>query len=165
MTVSAASAQPSPTLTPAQLSRNAWIGVLLGIGLVAAIDEIGLHQLLAWHHFYDKSTPKVGLFSDGVFHAAQMIALIAGAFMTADMLQARAFSGRMLAAGVVTGMGAFQLWDGTINHKVLAIHQIRYGVEILPYDLTWNVVALALLLTGVTLWRRGLADPAAHQPQ
>lgn len=152
-------------LTHAQLSRNAWIGFLIGVGLVAAIDEIGLHQLLAWHHFYDKSTPKVGLFSDGLFHAAQMIALIAGSFMMVDMLKARAFSGRMLAAGIIAGMGAFQLWDGTINHKVLEIHQIRYGVEILPYDLTWNAIALALLLTGAVLWRRGLADPAARQPQ
>ena len=106
MTVSPAAHTQAP-LTHPQLTRNAWIGVLLGIGLVAAADEIGLHQLLAWHHFYDKSTPKVGLFSDGLFHAAQMIALIAGCFMMVDMLKARAFSGRMLAAGIVTGMGAF----------------------------------------------------------
>ena len=30
-------------------------------------------------------------------------------------------------------------------------HQIRYGVALLPYDLTWNVVAAVLVILGVVL--------------
>src|SRR3954470_15047164 len=44
-------------------------GVLLGLGTVAFIDETVFHQLLHWHHFYDRATPDVGLVSDGLFHA------------------------------------------------------------------------------------------------
>lgn len=49
--------------------RNMWTGILFGLGIVAFIDEVIFHQLLHWHHFYDKSTAAVGLVSDGLFHA------------------------------------------------------------------------------------------------
>src|SRR5690606_39687547 len=29
--------------------------ILIGIGVMAAVDEIVFHQLLGWHHFYDAS--------------------------------------------------------------------------------------------------------------
>jgi uncharacterized membrane protein len=48
-----------------QTRRSIWSGVLAGVGLVAFIDETAFHQLLHWHHFYDQSTPAVGLVSDG----------------------------------------------------------------------------------------------------
>ena len=41
------------------LSRNLWSGVLFGMGLAAFIDETVFHQLLRWHHFYDKSTTDI----------------------------------------------------------------------------------------------------------
>ncbi len=43
-----------------QTRRSIWSGVLAGVGLVAFIDETVFHQLLHWHHFYDKSTLAVG---------------------------------------------------------------------------------------------------------
>ena len=49
--------------------RNMWTGILFGLGVVAFIDEVIFHQLLHWHHFYDKSTATIGLVSDGLFHA------------------------------------------------------------------------------------------------
>ncbi|CAM5240166.1 hypothetical protein LSPH24S_06093 [Lysinibacillus sphaericus] len=57
--------------------RNIWSGFLFGIGL-AFIDETFFHQLLRWHHFYDKSTTDIGLISDGFFHAFSWFATIAG---------------------------------------------------------------------------------------
>lgn len=42
--------------------KNLWSGLLFGIGLVAFIDEAVFHQLLHWHHFYDKSTTGIGDF-------------------------------------------------------------------------------------------------------
>ena len=64
--------------------RSIWSGVLVGVGLVAFIDETVFHQLLHWHHFYDKSTLAVGLVSDGLFHAGGFIAMVAGLFLLAD---------------------------------------------------------------------------------
>ena len=43
-----------------QTRRSIWSGVLAGVGLVAFIDETVFHQLLHWHHFYDKSTVAAG---------------------------------------------------------------------------------------------------------
>ncbi len=51
-------------------------------------------------------------------------------------------------------MGGFQLFDGIVSHKLLRIHQIRYGVDLFAYDLAWNLSALALLLVGAWLYRR-----------
>ncbi|GAA3325099.1 hypothetical protein GCM10020331_055590 [Ectobacillus funiculus] len=49
------------------LNRNLWAGILFGLGLVAFIDEAVFHQLLHWHHFYDKATTAISLISDGLF--------------------------------------------------------------------------------------------------
>jgi uncharacterized membrane protein len=32
-----------------------WPVVLVGIGVAGSLDEIVLHQLLRWHHFYDRA--------------------------------------------------------------------------------------------------------------
>ena len=34
------------------------------------------------------------------------------------------------------------------------LHQIRYGVPLLPYDLVWNLVAVLALVAGALLVRR-----------
>ena len=65
----------------AGVKRTIWSGLLAGVGLVAFIDETVFHQLLHWHHFYDKSTPAVGLVSDGIFHAVGFTAMVVGLFL------------------------------------------------------------------------------------
>ena len=62
---------------------------------------------------------------------------------------------RALIAGALVGAGAFQLYDGTVQHKLLGLHQIRYGVDLTVYDWTWNVVALIILVAGAMLLYRG----------
>jgi len=54
--------------------------ILIGIGLMAAVDEIVFHQVLSWHHFYDRATPPIALLSDGLLHSAELMLLIAGFF-------------------------------------------------------------------------------------
>ena len=126
-------------------------GALVGVGLMAAVDEIVFHQLLGWHHFYDRSTPAVGLLSDGLLHAGELVALVAGAFLLADLIRTRTVTRLGAVAGVLLGAGGFQVFDGIVNHKLLRLHQIRYEVDILPYDLIWNLAGAALLLAGVAL--------------
>lgn len=55
------------------------------------------------------------------------------------------------AGGVLTGIGFFQLYDGLIQRKLLGLRQIRYEVDLAPYDLTWNIVAAVLLMIGVAV--------------
>ena len=134
--------------------RSVWSGVLIGIGIAAFIDETLFHQLLHWHHFYDKSTPEVGLVSDGIFHAFGWFAVVFGLVMVSDLRRRGAMTGRGLVGGILLGAGGFQLYDGTVQHKVLQLHQIRYHVNIAPYDWTWNVFAVVILIIGAMLVRR-----------
>jgi uncharacterized membrane protein len=131
--------------------RSLLVWALIGAAVMAAVDEIVFHQLLHWHHFYDRSTPGVALLSDGLLHTAELLALVAGLFLHADLRRRRALAPGHARAGFCVGLGAFQLFDGIVDHKLLRLHQIRYGVDVTPYDWAWNLTGLALLLTGVVL--------------
>ncbi len=132
-------------------SRNLWSGILFGVGFVAFIDEMVFHQLLHWHHFYDKSTTAVGLVSDGLFHAFSWFATVAGLFMFADLRRRLTLRLKKWWGGFLLGGGVFQLYDGIIQHMMMRIHQIRYDVDIFPYDLAWNLIAAAMILAGTLL--------------
>ncbi|MBM0274631.1 DUF2243 domain-containing protein [Micromonospora tarensis] len=151
-----------PTARRADARASTLAGVLIGVAIMAAVDEIVFHQLLAWHHFYDRSTPSVALLSDGLLHAAEVIALVGGFFWFADLRRRHALSSRLAWAGFLLGAGGFQIFDGLVDHKVLRLHQIRYGVHLVPYDVLWNVAGAVLVLAGAALlWRarsRGAGD-------
>ncbi|SMF83683.1 Uncharacterized membrane protein [Paenibacillus uliginis N3/975] len=144
-------------------SRNLWAGLLFGFGTVAFIDEVVFHQLLHWHHFYDKSTTDIGLVSDGLFHAFSWFATIGSSFMLADLNRRNAFWPARWLGGILLGAGSFQLYDGIVQHKFMRLHQIRYNVDILPYDWIWNLIALALLIAGVLLTMR--TNPKYRSPE
>jgi len=132
-------------------SRNFWSGFLFGIGFVAFIDETFFHQLLRWHHFYDKSTTDIGLISDGLFHALSWFATIAGLFLLADLRRRNGYWLKRWLAGLFIGAGGFQLYDGIIQHKLMRIHQIRYVDNVITYDVIWNIIAVIILLFGIYL--------------
>ncbi|MDT7579822.1 MAG: hypothetical protein QOK35_1086 [Pseudonocardiales bacterium] len=140
----------TPTRTT-RAGRNLVAGLLLGLGTVAFIDESVFHQLLHWHHFYDRSTTDVGLVSDGLFHAFSWFATVASLFLVADLRREQALWTRRFVAGWLAGAGFFQLYDGLVQHKVFGLHQIRYGVDLVPYDVVWNVVAAGMLVAGLGL--------------
>lgn len=134
--------------------RSLWAAVLIGIGVMAAIDEIVFHQLLQWHHFFDFGTPVLGIISDGLLHAFELLAIVVGVFIVLDLSQRKRLAIPWAMAGFFWGMGGFQLFDGLINHKILRLHQIRYGVDPLLYDVVWNGAAIVLLLVGSWLYYR-----------
>ncbi|MEC2075187.1 DUF2243 domain-containing protein [Metabacillus fastidiosus] len=134
--------------------RNIISGVLFGLGLVAFFDEAVFHQLLHWHHFYDRSTTQIGLVSDGFFHAFSWFATIGGLFMFADLRRRNSLVLNRWIGALLIGAGAFQLYDGIIQHKIMRIHQIRYVENIIVYDLTWNIIAILLISTGFIMTAR-----------
>jgi uncharacterized membrane protein len=142
--------------------RSLLSGVLIGIGVAAFIDETVFHPLLHWHHFYDKSTPSWGLISDGMFHAFSFFCVVGGLFLFADLRRRGAWRSTWQGAGFCFGLGGFQLYDGTVDHKLLRLHQIRYHVDILRYDLVWTVIAVVVLLLGVFLYLRARRQPRAE---
>lgn len=140
--------------------RNLWSGILLGVGFAAFVDETVFHQILRWHHFYDRSTAAAGLVSDGIFHAFGWFATVAALFLFADLRRSASLDWTRWWGGAFLGAGLFQLYDGTVQHKLLGLHQIRYDVDLLAYDLTWNLVALVLIAVGVVLVVRARAASA-----
>jgi len=132
----------------ALFNRNTLSGFLFGVGLIAFLDEAVFHQLLRWHHFYDKSTTDVGLISDGLFHAFSWFATIGGLFMFADLRRRNALLLKLWLGSVLLGAGVFQLYDGLIQHKIFRIHQIRYVENVYLYDVIWNLTALLMIAAG-----------------
>lgn len=53
--------------------------------------------------------------------------------------------------GVLLGTGGFQLYDGTVQHKLMQIHQIRYVEDVFVYDLIWNISAVLIIIIGLSL--------------
>jgi uncharacterized membrane protein len=133
-----------------------WTGVALGIGIAGTLDEVIFHQLLQWHNFYVHTTLSWRLVSDGLFHlfSSAMLVWSALRLWSQRRLLASLDDGQALVGGVLSGMGGFNLYDGTVQHKLLQLHPVREGVaNLLPYDLAWNGVALLLLALGLLNWR------------
>jgi uncharacterized membrane protein len=61
---------------------------------------------------------------------------------------------------VLLGMGGFQTWDGVVDHKVLRVHQVRYGVDLTGYDVVWTGAGVLVLLAGAALVLRGRSSAA-----
>jgi uncharacterized membrane protein len=135
----------------ASTGRSVLAGVLIGVGVAAFLDETVFHQLLHWHHFYDGSTPEAGLVSDGIFHAGGWIAIVVGLFLFADLQRRRVTVPKRVWAGGLLGWGLFQVYDGLVQHKVLGLHQIRYDVDLLPYDIAWNLSGAIGAVIGAVL--------------
>lgn len=139
--------------------RTVLSGVLFGAGIAASIIDLFVFHLgLQWHHFYDLSTTQVALAADGVFHAVGWFVTVWGLFLLADVRRRTEVSWSRWVGGVVVGVGGFQLLDGVLNHKILGIHQIRYGVDLLVYDVVWIGTAVVALVGGLVVLRR--ARPA-----
>lgn len=138
-----------------------WIGALLGIGLVASLDEIVFHQLLQWHNFYVDTDDYWRVFSDGLLHLATTVLLGIGAarLWTDRRLLAAEGNRSILIASMLFGGGGFQIFDGIVNHKILRLHPVREDADsLLLYDLAWNAGGLLLILTGWIVWRRARSD-------
>jgi uncharacterized membrane protein len=144
-------------------------GVVLGIGVVGAIDEAVFHQLLQWHTLYWGTDEHGRILSDGLFHLLTLTLLVWAALRLWQTPR-EWLSGRRAAllAAVLMGAGAFNLYDGLVQHLVLHLHLINEFVcpdpqadnsiancpADLPFEVAWLLVATMLLLTGVIRWRR-----------
>lgn len=142
--------------------RTVLSGVLFGSGIAASmIDLFVFHLALQWHHFYDLSTTEVALTIDGFFHAFGWFITVWGLFLLADVRRRTEVHWARWTGAVLTGVGFFQLFDGVVFHKLLGIHQIRYGVDLFVYDATWIGSALVVLMIGVLLLRRSRPAPVS----
>ena len=133
-----------------------WPGFMIGVGLVGTLDQVVLHQVLQWHHFYDRSTTSVGLLSDGIFHVVSTALLMLGTYL---LLSQRSSLERKNAtrawSAMLLGAGLFNFYDGTVQHKLLKLHQVRPSeTNQTPYDVAFIGLSVLLLLIGGSLLRR-----------
>ena len=97
--------------------------VLVGIGAAGSLDEIVLHQLLRWHHLYDRGSQAAGLIADGIFHLGSTAALGIGLVLLVQRWRTGRGPLRQAVAGILLGAGGFNLYDGIIQHKLLGLHR------------------------------------------
>jgi uncharacterized membrane protein len=146
--------QPGSDSRAGRFRRSWWPAGLTGVGLAGLVDVIVFHQLLGWHHFYDRSTMAVGLTSDGLLDLALAVALVVGLVALEETAGPVARWGRHTWGAILAGFGGFNLFDGVVDHKLLRLHQIRPGVaDQFPYDAVWIGLSLLILAVGVGLVR------------
>lgn len=151
-----AARRPGLRSGPGRRQSRWWPAGLTGVGLAGFVDVIVFHQLLGWHHFYSRSTQAVGLTSDGLLDLALTVALVVGLVSLVETAGPVERWGRRGWGGILAGFGAFNLFDGVVDHKLLGVHQIRSGVtNLLPYDTAWIGLSAVILIVGVALVRGG----------
>ncbi len=151
----ASPAAPYPWAGPAR--RAAWTGAVAGVAVMGALDEVVFHQLLQWHHFYAHTTAYWQVFSDGLFHLFTTSLWFAAVMLLWAQRRelATVLGGAPFWSGVLIGAGAFQVFDGVVNHKLLGLHEVRTGADPLwPYDVGWVACGLVPLALGLALRRR-----------
>lgn len=129
-------------------ARNFWSGIMFGVGIMAFAIGTVFHQLLQWHHFYDLSNEESGIFSDGILNLFSWIVTFTGLYLLASLQKRKALWPKRWIGSALMGSGIYLLFDGIIVHKLLGLHQIRYGYDILPYDIAWIAGGGIFLLTG-----------------
>jgi uncharacterized membrane protein len=83
------------------------------------------------------------------------VLLVGGLFGYADLRRRGALHRAAWVAGLPLGLGAFQLFDGLVDHKLLRVHQVRYRVsDLRTYDLLWDAGGVLLLVVGLVLLAR-----------
>jgi uncharacterized membrane protein len=159
------------TLNRKNIPRSVfWTGFLLGVGIMAFLDETLLHQVLQWHTFYWNTDQHGRILSDGLFHAFSTLLLLWGAV--------RLWRGQgnwtqplrsAIVAALLIGAGSFNLYDGLVQHVLLRFHIVNelvcssptsqqdalFGIcrADVPYELFFDGIALLLLGIGMFWWR------------
>jgi uncharacterized membrane protein len=144
-------------------------GVLIGIGLIASLDEALLHQVLQWHTLVWGTDERGRILSDGVLHVLSVALFVWGLVRVSSVPSSVLRHGRRsLLGATLIGAGAFNLYDGLIDHLALHLHLVNEFVcpdpqannslatcpADLPYEIVWLVIAVAILAAGLSLWRR-----------
>lgn len=149
-------------------------GFLTGAALAGFFDGIVLHQVLQWHHMIcieahcvDKTVATLQRqnFTDGLFHAAMLLLLLAGlALLVREASRGSAFPRRRFWGPALLGAGVFNVLEGVIDHYVLQIHHVRFGPNRPAWDLGFLVLSAVLTAAGVLLTRSRAGDRDSVAP-
>ncbi|SES33035.1 DUF2243 domain-containing protein [Lentzea albida] len=128
--------------------------LVLGLGVGGFVDGIVIHQLLGWHHmlsgWYPLDDVHLMMVGDGLFHLFCLLLVLAGIAMLNRRPPLRT---AVLAGGMLTGWGVFNLVEGVVDHHLLGLHHVRHGADELIYDIAFLVVGVVLVVAGVLMSR------------
>lgn len=150
-------------------------GGIFGFGFGALLDVVVFHLIFQTHHllsgFYDPLTYD-GLRTNIMFDGLFALAMIAGMSVGATMLwrianhATRPLSSLTVVGATLVGAGVFNVFDGTVDHYLLGLHNVVHGTE--QWNPHWVVVSLLMLGAGaLVLWfagRRGRSGGATEEP-
>jgi uncharacterized membrane protein len=144
-------------------------GGVIGFGLGGLVDVLLFHLVLQEHHLIsglvDPTTRaglRLNLIADGLF-CLLMLGIMGVGFGLLWMAAPRPdvpWSANRFVAATVIGAGAFNLYDGVIDHYVLGLHHTTYPA-LDGYDLVWVVGSLVLLAAGSLALRAERRERAA----
>ncbi|MCM3569262.1 DUF2243 domain-containing protein [Neobacillus mesonae] len=138
-------------------NKNLYIsGLILGLGLLGAIDGIVFHQLLQWHHVVLSPNIKLEIFTDGIFTALFSALLIWGGVKIFQDARKNEIgdSWKIFLGGIFVGGGTFNLVEGIINHHILKVHRVKpLADNPLIYDLAFLAIGLLLVIIGLMIKR------------
>ena len=144
-------------------------GLVLGMGFGGLADGIILHQILGWHHLvcYTMNCQPTSIAQlqhentqDGYFHLGLWLVLLAGTAMLLCAARSAdpAATGRVLVGAMLAGCGAFNFFEGLINHQILGIHHVLPGN---PHQFLFDMLYLA---NGVLFFLVGIALAQSPKP-
>ena len=139
-------------------------GGVFGFGLGAVGDVALFHHVLQWHHLLsarvDPSTLdglRRNLLADGVFSLAMLGVMLAGTGIVWRNLNRTEATQPMvrLVGATLVGAGAFNLFDGVVDHYILNLHDVVHGTQALnPHWVGASLLLLGVGLLAVTRNRR-----------
>lgn len=85
----------------------------------------------------------VNMFWDGIFHLYCLIVVLLGVTLLWKTTRKKAvdLSGKVLVGGLLAGWGIFNIVEGTIDHHILKLHNLK---ELSRYPDVWNFSFLGL---------------------
>lgn len=138
-------------------NKNLFIsGLILGLGILGAIDGIVFHQLLQWHHMILSPNIELEIFTDGLFTALFSALLVWGGVKIFQDARKNEIgnSWKVFLGGLLIGGGAFNLIEGIVNHHILKVHRVKPLAENpMLYDLSFLAIGLLLVLIGLMIKR------------
>lgn len=139
-------------------------GIFLGLGLGGFVDGIVLHQILQWHHMLSSFRPtttvsdmELNMVWDGLFDASTWIMTVIGIGLLwrAGQRDDVPWSSNTFLGSILLGAGAFNFFEGLIDHQILGIHHVKPGPNELAWDLGFLASGVILAVIGWILLRAG----------
>ncbi|MBW4639679.1 MAG: DUF2243 domain-containing protein [Gloeocapsa sp. UFS-A4-WI-NPMV-4B04] len=139
-------------------------GIFLGLGLGGFVDGIVLHQILQWHHMLSSVSPtttvsdmELNMVWDGLFDASTWIMTVIGIGLLwrAGQRDDVPWSSNTFLGSILLGAGAFNFFEGLIDHQILGIHHVKPGPNELAWDLGFLASGVILAAIGWILLRAG----------